>query len=79
MLWQEHLFRDHFVNNELRLVIDLPTGLGKTMVMAVWLIARSINCKLPRRLIYVVDRRTVVDQATELALLLKELLSNGVF
>src|SRR5262249_29706479 len=51
---------------------DLPTGLGKTMVMAVWLIARSINCELPRRLIYVVDRRTVVDQATDLAMKLRD-------
>jgi CRISPR/Cas system-associated endonuclease/helicase Cas3 len=24
-------------------VIDLPTGLGKTMVMAIWLIARAKN------------------------------------
>lgn len=65
--WQERLFRDHFVKNDLPSVIDLPTGLGKTMVMAIWLIARSISSKLPRRLIYVVDRRTVVDQATDIA------------
>jgi CRISPR-associated endonuclease/helicase Cas3 len=32
--------------------------------MAVWLIARAHGAKLPRRLVYVVDRRTVVDQAT---------------
>ncbi len=44
--------------------LDLPTGLGKTSVMAIWLLARAVNTKLPRRLIYVVDRRTVVDQAT---------------
>src|ERR1700676_4685763 len=71
LLWQGGLFRDPFVTNQLQhcSVIDLPTGLGKTMVMAIWLIARSINCKLPRRLVYVVDRRTVVDQATDLALL----------
>ncbi len=37
------------------------------MVMAIWLIAREANAKLPRRLIYVVDRRTVIDQATSLA------------
>src|SRR5262245_34031551 len=67
LLWQERLYRDHFIKNKLPSVIDLPTGLGKTMVMAIWLIARSMNCELPRRLIYVVDRRTVVDQATDLA------------
>jgi CRISPR-associated endonuclease/helicase Cas3 len=48
-------------------VIDLPTGLGKTMVMVIWFIAWAVNKLLPRRLIYVVDRRTVVDQATDLA------------
>jgi len=64
--WQERLFHD-FARNGLPSVIDLPTGLGKTMVMVIWLIARSINSKLPRRLIYVVDRRTVVDQATDIA------------
>src|SRR5687767_4557316 len=69
MLWQERLFREHFVkaNGVLPSVIDLPTGLGKTMVMAIWLIAREVNKDLPRRLIYVVDRRTVVDQATKVA------------
>ncbi|HET6884360.1 MAG TPA: type I-U CRISPR-associated helicase/endonuclease Cas3, partial [Pirellulales bacterium] len=66
--WQERLFRDHFsVKKNIPSVIDLPTGLGKTMVMAIWLIARAANETLPRRLIYVVDRRTVVDQATALA------------
>jgi CRISPR-associated endonuclease/helicase Cas3 len=44
--------------------LDLPTGLGKTSVMAIWLIARVHGARLPRRLIYVVDRRAVVDQAT---------------
>lgn len=65
--WQDRLFRDHFVKNDLPSAIDIPTGLGKTMVMAIWLIARQFNPALPRRLIYVVDRRTVVDQATDLA------------
>ena len=41
------------------------------MVMAIWLIASEVNNALPRRLIYVVDRRTVVDQATDLAMKLK--------
>lgn len=65
LAWQFRLFEKHFATNSFRPVIDLPTGLGKTMVMAIWLIAREVNDKLPRRLIYVVDRRTVVDQATK--------------
>ena len=37
---------------------DLPTGLGKTSVIALWLIALANNPALvPRRLVYVVDRR----------------------
>lgn len=69
-LWQRRLFFEHFAKkgiDKLPTSIDLPTGLGKTMVMAVWLIARMTNPALPRRLVYVVDRRAVVDQATTLA------------
>ena len=36
-------------------------------VMAIWLIARAHAARLPRRLVYVVDRRAVVDQATQVA------------
>lgn len=42
----------------------LPTGLGKTSVIAVWMLALSNGAPLPRRLVYVVNRRTVVDQTT---------------
>ena len=70
--WQERLFHNHFAQGNIPSVIDLPTGLGKTMVMAIWLIARAKAKDLPRRLIYVVDRRTVVDQATDLALKLQK-------
>lgn len=44
---------------------QLPTGLGKTSVVAIWLLALA-KCpdRLPRRLVYVVNRRTVVDQTT---------------
>ena len=70
--WQERLFHEHFAKSDFPPVIDLPTGLGKTMVMAIWLIAWAKSRSLPRRLIYVVDRRTVVDQATDLAKKLSE-------
>lgn len=66
--WQTRLYRD-WVTGKSYDVIDLPTGLGKTMVMAVWLVTRTLHpeLNLPTRLIYVVDRRTVVDQATDIA------------
>ena len=44
----------------------LPTGLGKTSVVAGWLLALAENPgAVPRRLVYVVNRRTVVDQTTD--------------
>lgn len=73
MRWQTRLFRDHFTNGELPSAVSIPTGLGKTAVMAIWLIALAEQMKsgakpnLPRRLVYVVDRRAVVDQATRFA------------
>ena len=64
--WQTRLFR-RFVSADLPEAVDVPTGLGKTSVMALWLIARAYGAKLARRLVYVVDRRAVVDQATRFA------------
>jgi CRISPR-associated endonuclease/helicase Cas3 len=56
----------------------LPTGLGKTSVIAVWLIALANQpAKLPRRLVYVVNRRTVVDQTTDEVESYSHLLAHG--
>lgn len=72
MRWQARLFAEHFAKGALPSAVSVPTGLGKTAVMAVWLIALAEQMKagkpvLPRRLVYVVDRRAVVDQATRFA------------
>lgn len=64
--WQEELFQ-RFLAGSVERSLDIPTGLGKTAVMAVWLLARAAGALIPRRLVYVVDRRAVVDQATEVA------------
>ena len=72
--WQTRLYAEHFQSGALPGAIDVPTGLGKTAVIALWLIARANSVPLPRRLIYVVDRRAVVDQATEFAVKLREAL-----
>lgn len=61
--WQRVLY-ERFVANDFPKACDLPTGLGKTSVIALWLLALVVNAKLPRRLVYVVNRRTVVDQST---------------
>jgi CRISPR-associated endonuclease/helicase Cas3 len=63
--WQKRLYADHFREGTPPGGVDIPTGLGKTSIIALWLIARACGAKLPRRLVYVVDRRAVVDQATE--------------
>lgn len=65
--WQEELLHRMF-NGGIPEVVDIPTGLGKTATMAIWLVAHACGAKLPRRLVYVVDRRAVVDQATDVAL-----------
>lgn len=55
---------------------NLPTGLGKTSVVAIWLLALVYRRdKMPRRLVYVVNRRTVVDQTTDEVERLRENLS----
>lgn len=61
--WQRALY-ERFVASDFPRACDLPTGLGKTSVIAIWLLALVNNPKLPRRLVYVVNRRTVVDQST---------------
>lgn len=70
--WQRRLFAEWFSRGELPPAIEIPTGLGKTSVMAVWLLARASGAPLPRRLAHVVDRHSVADHATELAEDLRE-------
>lgn len=64
--WQFALL-DRLLDGEIPGALDIPTGLGKTSTMAVWLVARAAGAPVPRRLVYVVDRRAVVDQATDVA------------
>lgn len=62
--WQEELFV-RFARGVVPKGCDLPTGIGKTSVIAIWLIALArLHTKIPRRLVYIVNRRTVVDQTT---------------
>lgn len=75
--WQNALY-DRFKNFDLPTSINLPTGLGKTSIITIWLIALAQNTtNIPRRLIYVVNRRTVVDQTTtEVDKLCEKLIDN---
>jgi hypothetical protein len=63
--------------------IELATGLGKTSLIALWALApsRALARKssvVPRRLAYVVDRRVVVDQASEFAEQVRERLEQAI-
>ncbi len=67
--WQAKLF-EGMVENRWPNELDIPTGLGKTSVIAVWLLGHLLGNReawLPTRLVYVVNRRTIVDQATRIA------------
>ena len=65
--WQNDLYRGYFAKGQIPSALDIPTGLGKTSVMAIWYLALKSGALVPRRLVYVVDRRAVVDQATTVA------------
>lgn len=79
--WQIRLFKKMLAGT-IPSACDLPTGLGKTSVIPVWLIAllsqdrSSGGQPLPRRLVYIVNRRTVVDQATNIVEGIRERLIN---
>src|SRR5262245_61543841 len=66
--WQRDLY-GKFVSGDWPRSCSLPTGVGKTSVIPIWLIALASGsgAHFPRRLVYVVNRRTVVDQATSVA------------
>lgn len=75
--WQQALYRELFAAGRFPTTCNLPTGLGKTSVIPIWLIAlAAAPDKVPRRLVYVVNRRTVVDQATREAANLREKLKS---
>jgi len=67
--WQKRTF-EKLAEGRPPEIVNLPTGTGKTSLIALWLIAigwqgSQGTITLPRRLVWVVNRRVVVDQATE--------------
>ena len=65
--WQTCLFEEWLARGRIPSALDIPTGLGKTSVMVLWYLALKAGAAVPCRLVYVVDRRAVVDQATTVA------------
>ncbi|MBS1189673.1 MAG: cas3 [Rhodocyclaceae bacterium] len=81
--WQREAF-DAFCENRLPRYIKVPTAGGKTAILAVFLAALATQARagmvtLPRRLVLVVNRRVLVDQATGLAERLLRQLSSDTF
>jgi CRISPR-associated endonuclease/helicase Cas3 len=79
--WQRRLYDDFVAHRpdmpRIPPAVDIPTGLGKTSIIHIWLLALAAQAEagavfLPRRLVYVVDRRTVVDQSTDVAVSIRE-------
>ncbi len=69
--WQERLTKQ-VAQGEWPEVLDLPTGTGKTAALDVAVFALALDAgraprQAPLRIVYVVDRRTIVDQAYERA------------
>jgi len=45
--WQSRLFSMYLEKGDLPSAVDIPTGLGKTAIMALWLIALASGAKVP--------------------------------
>ncbi|HXG32139.1 MAG TPA: DEAD/DEAH box helicase [Bryobacteraceae bacterium] len=65
--WQEAVL-DNMRNGVVPEIIEIPTGLGKTSVIAIWLVARACGANLPRRLVYCLPMRVLVEQTRSRAL-----------
>ena len=71
--WQQRLTDEVLHDNEWPAVIDLPTGTGKTAVLDTALFALAVRPEVfPRRIVFVIDRRIVVDQVLERAMRIEE-------
>ncbi len=81
MHWMKRMFKEVITGQYPRLV-DLPTGAGKTQLAVIWLLALAWYGKnrdecqpVPRRLVWVVNRRVLVQQVFAIAAELKEKLT----
>ncbi len=76
--WQQRLTAEVLEQGRWPDVIDLPTGTGKTAVLdtAVFTLASRPDL-FPRRVVFVIDRRIVVDQVVERAANIQKALEIG--
>ena len=76
--WQERLARQVIDHGVWPKVIDLPTGTGKTAVLDTAVFAMAARPeRSPRRVVFVIDRRIVVDQVCKRALRIRDCVKSG--
>ncbi|MXW93934.1 MAG: type I-U CRISPR-associated helicase/endonuclease Cas3 [Acidimicrobiaceae bacterium] len=74
--WQSRLTREVLEGDGWPDVIDLPTGTGKTAVLDTAVFALALRPDVsPRRIVFVIDRRIVVDQVYERARRIRDRIS----
>lgn len=75
--WQQRL-TDQVLSEGWPATIDLPTGTGKTAVLDTAVFALACDpTNAPRRTVFVIDRRIVVDQVYERARQIRDAISSG--
>jgi CRISPR-associated endonuclease/helicase Cas3 len=76
--WQRRLTATILETEAWPALLDIPTGLGKTSAIDIALFVLAVRPDLaPRRIIVVVDRRVVVDQAADHAHKIQKRLANA--
>ena len=76
--WQTRLTQEVLASEQWPEVIELPTGTGKTAVLDTALYALAARPEVfPRRIVFVIDRRIVVDQVYERARRIRDRLSEA--
>ena len=76
--WQQRLTTQVLEEGKWPRVIDLPTGTGKTAVLDTAVFAMAVRPDVsPRRVVFVIDRRIVVDQVYQRARKIRDRVKSG--
>ncbi len=76
--WQERLTGQVLDEGKWPDIIDLPTGTGKTAILDTAIFALAVRPEVfPRRVVFVIDRRIVVDQVVSRAKQIEEKIREG--